>query len=220
MLRSRLLILTLVVLCCIAMALVEAVIQPGYVIKSVSKVLLFGGCVAVYALWTHDPILRSVFARPDLRTALALTLGVYGLLMGGYWILRHWIDLSTISAGLQEKENITAGNFLFVALYISLCNSFLEELFFRGFSYLTLRAHWAELPAQIFSAAAFAVYHVFILTGWFSLWLFLLALGGLFAAGLLFNWLDRRGSLFPSWLVHVGANLSINTVGLIMFGFL
>lgn len=218
--RSRSVIPVLVVVCCAVMALVEAVIQPGYVLKSVCKVLLFGGCTGLYALRSGDPAIRRIFSRAGLKPALALTLCVYALLLGGYWILRHFIDLDAIAAGLREKENLHAGNFLPAALYISLCNSFLEELFFRGFAYLTLRAHWAELPARIFSAAAFALYHVFILTGWFSPVLFALVLGGLFAAGLLFNRLDRQGSLFPSWLVHAGANLAINTVGLMMFGLL
>ena len=38
------------------------------------------------------------------------------------------------------------------------------------------------------------------------------------AAGLLFNWLDREGSLWSAWLVHMGANLAINTIGLRLFG--
>ncbi len=212
-------VLLTVLLCCAAMAVVEGVLRPGYAAKSAIKVALFGGSVALYALKSRDPAVREMFSRTSMKQALLLSLGVYGFLLGSYWILRSLIDLGTISRGLMEKENITAGNFLFVALYISVCNSFLEELFFRGFAYLTLRRHWQEMPARIFSAAAFAVYHVFILQGWFSVWIFVLALTGLFVAGLLFNYLDRKGSLFPSWLVHASANLAINTVGLMMFGF-
>ena len=43
---------------------------------------------------------------------------------------------------------------------------------------------------------------------------------GLTAAGLFFNWLDREGSVLPSWLVHMGANLGTNGVGFILFGIL
>lgn len=208
----------LVLLCCAAMAVMEAVIQPGYVLKSMSKIVFFGCSITLYSLMCRDHSIRSLFCRSDLRHAVVLGVGVYVLLMGGFFVLRPLIDLQAIARGLLEKEQITAANFLFVALYISICNSFLEELFFRGFAYLTLRKYWSELSAQIFSAAAFALYHVFILRGWFSAWIFALALAGLFVAGLLFNFLDRKGSLFPSWLVHGSANLAINTVGLIMFG--
>ena len=48
--------------------------------------------------------------------------------------------------------------------------------------------------------------------------LFLLALAGLTAGGVLFNLLDARaGTIFPSWAVHIFANLAINTVGFILF---
>lgn len=208
----------LVVLCCAAMAVMESYIQPGYVLKSMAKIIFFGLSIVLYGLTCRDHSIRSLFCRSDLRHAVVLGIGVYALLLGGFWVLRAFIDLNTIAQGLLAKEHITASNFLFVALYISIFNSFLEELFFRGFSYLTLRKYWPELPAQIFSAAAFALYHVFILKGWFSPWIFALALAGLFVSGLFFNYLDRQGNLFPSWLVHASANLAINTVGLIMFG--
>ena len=71
-----------------------------------------------------------------------------------------------------------------------------------------------------FSAAAFAAYHVAILDGWFTWWVYGLCMLGLFLGGLIFNFLDRNGSLLPSWLAHAGANLAINTVGCIMFGLL
>lgn len=204
--------------CCGAMAIMETFIQPGYVLKSLSKIIFFGFSIALYGLMCRDRSIRSLFSRSDLRHAVVLGVGVYALLLGGFFLLRSLIDLHAIARSLLKKEHITAANFLFVALYISICNSFLEELFFRGFAYLTLRKHTSELYAQIFSAGAFAIYHVFILRGWFSPWIFALALAGLFVAGLLFNFLDRNGSIFPSWLVHGSANLAINTVGLIMFG--
>lgn len=47
----------------------------------------------------------------------------------------------------------------------------------------------------------------------------MLALFGLAAGGGIFNWLDERsGSIFPSWAVHICANLAINSVGAVMFG--
>ena len=218
--KNRWLIFITVAAACGLMTLVELVIQPGYVVKSLCKIGLFGGSVGLYGLYTRDPALREMFRLSSLRQAVWMGLGVYGLLLLGFWLLRPLLDLQTIARDLLSTEKITAGNFLPVALYISLCNSFLEEVFFRGFAYLTLRRHGSEVMARIFSAGAFSLYHVGILHGWFSLWLFLLALAGLFVGGLLFDFLDRRGSLYPSWLVHGSANLAINTVGLFMFGFL
>ena len=67
----------------------------------------------------------------------------------------------------------------------------------------------------------FALYHVSILQGWFSPALYALAMTGLVVGGLLFNWLGSHSkSLLPSYFVHMSANLAINTVGLILFGFI
>ena len=74
------------------------------------------------------------------------------------------------------------------------------------------------MPAWLFSALAFAGYHVAIMDSWFHPVLLILFTAGLALAGMLFNWLDRAGSLWPSWLVHMGANLATNLIGLRLFG--
>ena len=71
--------------------------------------------------------------------------------------------------------------------------------------------------ANLFSAAAFSLYHVAILSGWFRWWIYGLCLLGLFVGGLIFNWLDRRGGVLPSWIAHGAANLAINAIGVMMF---
>lgn len=220
MTRQARFILISVPLACIAMAFVETVLCPGYWVKALIRILLFGGAIAAYALRFRSRELRSLFHGASLRSALLLAMGAFCVLLGGFALLRPFIDLTAIAAGLGAGQNITADNFPLVALYICVVNSLLEELFFRGFSFLILRRHLNPTAACLFSAAAFSLYHVSILSGWFSLWLFCLLLGGLFLCGLLFNWLDRRGSLWPSWLLHASANAAINTIGLWMFGLL
>ena len=133
---------------------------------------------------------------------------------------RNTLDLSAIPENLAVKEGITKRTFPLAALYITFCNSLLEEYFFRGFAFLALYRTGRKKLAYSFSALAFALYHVSITSNWGSPVLILLMVAGLTAAGLLFNWLDREGSLLPSWLVHMGANLGTNAVGLILFGIL
>ena len=36
--------------------------------------------------------------------------------------------------------------------------------------------------------------------------------------GCFFYWLDRKGRVYHSWFVHMGANLGLNTLGLLMLG--
>ena len=205
-------ILCTIVLICLSMAFVEAVLQPGYAVKSAIKLLLFAA--AVCALGDA----RSWLRREGLGLGLLLGGGIFAVILLAFLLFRPFLDLDAIAAGLLGKEGVSRENFLWVALYISIVNSALEELLFRGLGYLELRKHAPEGFAMVFSAAAFAAYHVAILDGWFSWWVYGLCMLGLFVGGLIFNLLDRRGSLLPSWLAHAGANLAINTVGLIMFG--
>lgn len=205
----------LVLLCCTAMALVEIFLQPTYVWKSLCKIVLFFGGMLFYGVKPLEPLHAK--NKREVAVALALGLGTYGLLLGGYFLLQHQIDLAQIAQSLLNKEGIAPSSFLWVALYISLVNSLLEELFFRGFAYLQLCRSLPPRLASLFSAGVFSLYHVSILSGWFSPWMFALILTGLMAAGLLFNYLDRRGGILPSWLVHLCANLAINTIGMMMF---
>ena len=207
-------ILCTVVLICLSMAFVEAVLQPGYAVKSAIKLLLFAAAVCTLG------DVRSWFRREGLGMGLLLGGGIFAVILSAFFLFRSFLDLDAIAAGLLGKEGVSRENFLWVALYISIVNSALEELLFRGLGYLELRKHAPEGFAMVFSAAAFAAYHVAILDGWFTWWVYGLCMLGLFLGGLIFNLLDRRGSLLPSWLAHAGANLAINTVGLIMFGLL
>ena len=208
--RKAFSILFAVALACAFMALVETVIRPGYLVKSCIKWTLFLGL--------SFGSLRGNLRQEGLGLGLCLGGGIFAIILAAFFLFRDFIDLGAIAEGLLGKEGISRENFLWVALYISICNSFLEELLFRGLGYLALRKHTSEAFAMVFSAAAFAVYHAAILDGWFSWWVYGLCMLGLFVGGLIFNALDRRGGILPSWLAHAGANLAINTIGLMMFG--
>ena len=216
-------IVLLVLLGCLIMAWVEAELCPVYPIKSAVKVLTFCGCGTIYMLRMHDRQLLACFQKPDalfLRISILLSVGAVVVLLGGYAVLSRWVDFSGIISNLNEKEGITAATFPVVALYISLVNSMLEEFFFRGFAFLTLRRYAHPMFALLFSSICFALYHVYIMDNWFHPALFVLLTLGLVLSGALFNLLDWRGSIWCSWLVHMSANLGINIIGLHLFGVL
>ncbi|MCI6277986.1 MAG: CPBP family intramembrane metalloprotease [Clostridium sp.] len=148
-------------------------------------------------------------------------MSVYIFILGSYFILSPYFDLSNVTSSLQNNIGVNKGNFVFVALYISFINSLLEEFFFRGFAFLGLKKVSTKRFAYIFSSSAFALYHVAFMIDWFTPLLFVLMVAGLFIAGMLFNWLnDKNGNIYTSWLVHMCANFSINTIGFILFGIL
>lgn len=218
--KDRILICLSVLLCCLVMALTDGVWKPPYALKSAVKILLFLCIPLVFSVCRG--LSPADLFRPEKKailTGLILGFATFAVILSGYFLLRPYIDFSFIPSSLMENGGISADNFLYVSLYIAFCNSLLEEFFFRGFAYLTLKKVTSPLFATMFSATAFAFYHGGMLVGWFSPLLYAGTLVALFACGLFFNYLNSRSRrIWVSWLTHMGANLAINTVGMILLG--
>jgi len=207
--------------CCAVMAIVDAVIQPVYAVKSAVKVLLFLICPLAYGYFAKNCSLKSIFRakKSSVLFSLLLCIPVYAVITGGYFLLKDVFDFSNITTSLTGNIGVSKENFVFVAIYISFANSLLEEFFFRGFAFLSLKNHADRAFAHAFSAGMFAVYHIAMMTGWFSVWLYAIIIAGLFAGGIIFNLLNERTEcIYTSWFVHMAANFAINTVGFILFG--
>ena len=208
---------------CVIMALVDGVLKANYFAKSAIKLVLFLGFPALYARMDQELQIKPLFRmdKGGLGLALGLCLGVYAVILGGYLLLKDVFDFSAITGALTGNIGVSRDNFVFVSLYISFVNSLLEEFFFRGFAFLTLMRMTTKQFAYLFSAAAFTLYHVVLMIGWFSISVFAIVLVGLFAGGLIFNYLNEKsGTIYPSWFVHMFANFAINTIGFLLFGIL
>lgn len=143
------------------------------------------------------------------KSALYLSLFVFVGIVLGYFILGNFLSYQEIKNQLSQSMDVNKNNFLWIALYISFINAGIEEFFFRGLYYLELGEH----KNTIFSALAFAFYHLAIMGSWISLPLLVLASLGLFVVGLVFNHLSlKTESVHSSYLVHMLANLTINAL--------
>ena len=217
--RSRTSILTVTVICCLIMALVDGVFRPGYALKSAIKISVFM-LIPLIASRVDGHIRYLDLLRPKIKgllPAIALGLGIYGIILGAYFIVRPFYDFSKIADALTSNAGVTKENFLYVSLYISFVNSFLEEFFFRGFVFTNLKNLSGRKLAYWFSSVAFSLYHVAMMIGWFSPILFLLVMAGLMIGGMIFNWLNEKlDTIYCSWLTHMFANFAINTVGFIL----
>lgn len=203
------------------MAVVDGIIQPHYAVKSAVKVALFLILPFGYSFINKELSLKSLFManKKGIGIALLLCIPVYIVILGGYLLLKDVFDFSAVTSSLTGNIGVSKENFPIVALYISFVNSLLEEFFFRGFAFLTLRKAVSEKTAYIFSSAVFALYHIAIMTGWFSSGVFAITLSGLFIGGLIFNLLNSKsGNIYTSWFVHMFANFAINTIGFMLFG--
>jgi len=211
---------TLIVAFSIFMAVIDGILKAGYFIKSAIKLVLFLILPIVYSFYDKDLRIKEVFI-PDKKgftLASILCVLVYVIILGGYLLLKYIFDFTEITGALTKNIGVTGKNFIIVSLYISFINSLLEEFFFRGFAFINLKRITSRKFAYLFSAAVFAIYHIAMMIGWFKLDVFLIVMVGLFAGGLIFNYLNERSStIYPSWLVHMFANFAINTIGFILF---
>ena len=218
--NQRYLIIGITAFGCLCMGIVDAVIQPGYLAKSAIKIVLFLLLPMLYGLFDKTCDLKRLFrpGKKGIITALGLGLAVYGVILGGYFLLRDVFDFSSLTSSLTASTGVNKDNFLFVALYISFANSLLEEFFFRGFSFLTLKRASNRGVAYVVSSVLFALYHVAMMIGWFGLPLLLLVLFGLFLGGVIFCYFNEKfDNIYLSWLVHMFANFAINTIGFLLF---
>lgn len=210
----------LVIIACVVMGIVDAVIQPGYAIKSAIKIIMFLLIPIVYGLFLKEFNIKNLM-KPDKKgLCIALCLGfvIYGVVLGAYWIFKDVFDFSALTGSLNETTGVNKSNFIWVAIYISFVNSLLEEFFFRGFSFITLKKLTSRRFAYVFSSMAFALYHIAMMIGWFGLPVILISLVGLFIGGMIFNRFDEKSeNIYLSWLIHMFANFATNTIGFILF---
>ena len=219
--KKAILIVALITVFCSFMAVTDALLKVNYFLKSAIKLFLFLVLPAIYAHYDKETKIKEIFTvrKKGIKLALLLGLPLYVVILGGYLLLKDVFDFSAITGALTSNIGVTGKNFIFVSLYISFVNSFLEEFFFRGFAFITLKRITGRRFAYVFSSAVFAIYHIAMMIGWFDPAVFVIVLAGLFAGGLIFDWLNEKSAtVYPSWFVHMFANFAINTVGFILFG--
>ncbi|WP_342430924.1 CPBP family intramembrane glutamic endopeptidase [Neobacillus sp. FSL H8-0543] len=222
--NKSLIIISISFISCLVLYGVEQILMADYFIKTGTKIVLFVGIPLLYFFILRRSIKENLFNfaltnKKDLKLSIGFGLLAFSIIFIAFWILQDFIDLKSISSELQEKSNITPSIFLFVALYVTFGNSFLEEFFFRGFIFVGLYKQGMKKTAYIFSSLLFSVYHMAIFVTWFEFQILLLALLGLFVVGFLFNWLNRNSNSFiNSWIVHLFADIAIIIIGFRMFG--
>lgn len=209
----------------ISVTLIDAVVRPDYFAKIPVKILFFLVFPLVFLLVNKQDLREFkklfIFKKSGILRSFLLGTAIYALIILGYFLTRNIIDFSHVTSNLKEGMGITANRFIYVSLYISFMNSFLEEIFFRGYGFITLKKYAARTFAYLFSSLMFAIYHIGMLIGMFRTGALCLLLLGLIAGGCIFNYLNESNdTIYPSWFVHMFANFGINTVGLILFGVL
>ena len=197
------------------MALIETVIEPAYAVKSAAKAAVFLLFPFLFSKAARITLFDRSFVldKKDIIKLLSLGALIYAIIFGGYALTTNIFDYASLVHSLSADQKVDDGSFIWVALYISFGNSFLEEFLFRYVSFLQLSKHAAKRTAYLFSSVVFAVYHIAMLAGSFPLPLLLLVLIGLTAGGLIFDYVDEKGgTIYNSWIIHMFADFAIMTI--------
>lgn len=209
----------------IVICFVDGVIKPNYFTKIPIKIIFFLVLPLLFFVKNKEDLKEFkklfVLKKGTFLKSLLLGIIIYLVIIGAYFLTKDIIDFSNVTVSLTQNMGITANNFIYVAFYIAIANSFLEEFFFRGYGFITLKNLTNRKLAYLFSSTVFAIYHIGMLIGMFNIPALLLLLVGLIVGGCIFNYLNEKNdNIYSSWFVHMFANFAINTIGLILFGVL
>ena len=217
--KKKYTIIAIIAFACLSMGIVDAFLMPGYVIKSIAKITLFLTLAIGYFIANKDlPLLKSILtpSKKGFLISLCTGLALLTFLLGSFFACRNLLNLQQFASTIRESAGVNKDNFLSVTIYICLINSFLEEFFFRGFAFLTLKKVSNRKTAYIVSALFFSLYHAAMMVG-SSIVLVALSLLGLFVGGLIFNFINERyDNIYMSWIVHLCANIALNMIGYIL----
>lgn len=196
---------------------IEQSIGVSYGVKTVAKVILFVCIPLLLFRATRFPFLRLRKAdRKSMQLAFLLGITIMALIIGAFLLLQPHIDIVSLRDDLLQS-GITPAVFPFIAFYILIGNSFIEEFFFRG---LLPNLFGQSKIRFILPPFFFAIYHIAIFLPWFTLPILLLAIGGLWAGGLIFQLVNEKcRTILPSWIIHMFADVGILLIGVYVIYF-
>ena len=221
--KKVLLVIIFSLLPCIMHAVMLHTQFNNYAYTSVFKIFLFSLFPFIYFIMAKDGKFKDVLSlkgdKKNIRIAFIIGFCVFAFILGAFVILRPFLDEAMIVDAL-EHNGITRGNFPLVFIYIVLINAALEEIFFRGFIFLTLYRAGYKIYAHIYSSMLFALYHVAIINAAVSFGMLIFLVAGLAVGGLIFNYFTIKcRSISGALIVHVSANLALNLIVSIYYVF-
>ncbi|WP_284140077.1 CPBP family intramembrane glutamic endopeptidase [Virgibacillus sp. LDC-1] len=216
--RTQYILISTIVTCSL-LAFIEHGLPINYGIKTISKVVLFGLVIFIYKQVFRDftwkaPVSLHKLGKKQITRMLLLGFISAGVVLLAFVILQPFLDLSSIKTDLTDRLGISATGFIWVGLYVTFGNSFLEEYFFRGFIFFNL----PRKLAYAFAPVLFAAYHIPMIILWFSPILVAVCFFGLWLIGIIFHIVNEKNkSIWASWMIHICADIMIILIGMSIF---
>lgn len=211
--KKSIYLILMVITCCTLMAIVETIIEPVYFIKSLIKIILFFIIPFIIMKKLNNNIFSNLkLNKRSIKHLLILGILIYWIIMIAYFITRNIFDYPKLVESLVSDQYVTRNSFMWVSIYISFINSFLEEFLFRFISFIKLLKYTKRIYAYLFSSMIFAIYHIAMIEA-FPPALTILCIIGLAVGGCIFNFVDEKNNnIYNSWIVHMFADFAIMTI--------
>lgn len=196
---------------------IEQSVEVAYIWKTVAKMILFLLVPLFLFRKVGFPFLRlRQTDQKSMKIAIGSGLAIMGIIIAAFIALQPFIDIAALLVDLADA-GITATTFPFIALYILLGNSMLEEFYFRG---LLPTLVGKSRIRFILPSFLFAIYHIAIFLPWFSPALLILAVAGLWVGGVIFQLANEKsGTILPSWMIHMCADIGVLLIGVYIMYF-
>lgn len=213
--KNTYLVISISTVVCFLLYIIQEYTSTSYLVDSLIKIGAFFGSYFLFVKLTKKHMIPyNKINQNELIRSIFLGIASAGVIFVAFLFFKEYIDFSSIIFDLKTSQ-LMSYQVYFAGVYIILINSFIEEFYFRGFIFLNITN---RKLAHIFSAFLFSVYHVAIFNTWFSSQTILIALIGLFAVSLFFNWVNNKSqSMYPSWIIHIIADISIMLIALYIF---
>jgi membrane protease YdiL (CAAX protease family) len=198
----------------------DDVADPSYLAKQLLRIPFL---VVIPYLWLrHRNPTNLEELRPkrvtfrDVRISVWSGLVVYVGAIGGYAIIYLFSDASSITTELMAT-GITRSNILYVGIYMSFVNAYVEEFFFRGVLHQPFQ-DTSPIKGYLVTSGLWALFHLGIVSVYFEPLLLISLLIGMMIVGSFLVFVNRYGrGLMNSYLVHVFADLAMFSIGLYLY---
>ena len=105
-------IMAMIFIFSLAITLIDAFVHPNYFMKIPIKIIFFLALPMLFFVRNKEAFADFknlfVFRKKGILTALFLGLGVYAVILGGYFLTRNIIDYSNVTSSLTSGMGITA----------------------------------------------------------------------------------------------------------------
>ena len=194
--------------------------SSAQILYSITRVLLVLLPIAWIMLVDKDKFPFVRFKKDGLLAGV-----LSGLIIGASLIALYFLFFKNILDFTMLKYKATqlgfsGTNFIFLAIFITIINSSIEEYYWRWFAFTKLRNVVSSRKAILISAFGFSFHHIIVLISYFGIPFGMLFSFGVFLGGLIWAYFyDKYDSILPCIVSHLIIDAAVMAIGYdIIFG--